>query len=769
MADNEIKIEVDVETDPSGFQDLERSARRGGKAAADAVSDEMARASAEVKREADQMAQAISRELSDIPPPRFEDRIVKPAKDAGNEAADKMADGLAGIDLSGLQGNILAGFALLGPIGEIAGEAIGEELADGASYGFSQNRNAILDEVRTGLSGSEIRAIGEASGEAFSDGFGEGIREIEQHGQLIANTMQGLDDSLDMEQAITAAETLRELWGVEVPESLEIARDLVTSGLAPDTITAYRQMADAQQRYQLDAEEINGVMEEFSSFMGRMGVDGATAWRVVGESARNNVFPTIDRAGEMFENFSISMQERSDEVRQALQLIGVDADEMFALFDAGRGAEAMAIINRALADTGSEADRTSAALAIYTSAWEGVVNPDLALELFSQVDAIGEVGTALDDGTRALEENRTAVDRIKTSATEGAAAWGTYADRGLGVVLDAHDAFNDAVAETVGNTEGATKAYGEFVTAADDQAVARGAELLSEFGRAADEAAGEVFDLDAAFAQLRGQFDGDQAIRDMHEKIRELTELEINATDVSYELGRGFDQTTEAGGMVAEQLEDVNAELVNAAEAFNEGKLSTEEMSAAQRDARGALLDVADQMNLNQEETLELIDTYGNVQSLVETTMRLKDEASSALDNIASKIDRIPGSKTISVQIRDNASRALSNIAGKVYRTASGGPVGAAAGGGLGAPVLVNDGGGMAGPESARLPDGDLVMLPFGSQVNTAEDTQRMLSNGTLGGVGTVINNYITVMGSVVGDREVREIVADAGRQGGVR
>lgn len=745
MQRNEIEIGVKVDSDPSGFDDLKRNAERGAQKAGDSIVDELNRAGDKVRREAGSMAQAIDRELDSIPPPRFEDKIVKPAREAGESAAGAIGEGMSLVDMAGVGASIAGGLALLGPIGEAAGAAIGDEVAAGLDYGFNQNRNRVMDAVRTGLSDSEIRSIGEDAGEAWGDGFGEGsARELEQAGQLIANTMEGIDDSLNMEQALKAADTLKQQWGVEVPESLQIARDLVTSGLAPDTITAYRQMAQAQQDYQLDAEELNGVMEEFSSFMGRLGIDGATAWRTIGEATRNNVFPTVDRAGEMFEEFSISMQERSTEVRQALQSIGVNADEMFALFDAGRGAEAMATINRALADTEDQSAQNTAALGIYRMAWEGVTDPQLALEIYSQVDAIGEVGDALDENIAAIEANQTAFDRLKRNVVELSGVWGQGLNKELGIFYDLLDSqvlepwnklMGDAGDESATLAETLADAASVVVDANDSFAVI--AEGIGRVGEESSSAADDVETLDEAFARLRGQFDGDQAVRNMHDNLRDLADMEINAKEATYELGVGFDQTTEAGGAVAAQLEQVQDDLLTVAEAFLNGKASTDQMRDAQKSARQSLLEVADQLNLTEAETEDLINRYGQVPDDVKTTISAVDNASASLDNIAGKLGRLPSYHTISVSVRDNATRSLNNIAGKISRREAGGPVAAAAAGGFGAPVLVNDGGGMAGPESARLPSGDVVVLPQGSSVNTAEDTQRILSGG--GGGGPVV------------------------------
>ena len=59
-------------------------------------------------------------------------------------------------------------------------------------------------------------------------------------------------------------------------------------------------------------------------------------------------------------------------------------------------------------------------------------------------------------------------------------------------------------------------------------------------------------------------------------------------------------------------------------------------------------------------------------------------------------------------------------------------------------------------------------MLPTGSKVNSAEDTERMVATGQLGG-GPTVNNHFTISGSVLAERDIREIVADALRQGGLR
>lgn len=796
MAGNEIEVDVKVDMDVQG---LERGAARATQTAQRAgqdIASEMDRAATRAEQAFDGVGDGIGRRLADIPPPRFEDRIVPAAAQAGDKAGSAVVDGLLGADYDSVGGFVTSILEQsLGPAGPIVGKLFGEELAAGIDAGFSANKNRAIDSVKFGLSGAQMNDVGRSAGDAWGAGFGESLTDVRDTALLLENQLGQLDSSLDLSGATRDAQALADVFGIEVPAGVETARRLISTGLVGTTEEAYALMGDAAQKYGSQTEEILDVVSEFAPVFDKMGVDGKRAYNIIGTAVSEGLLPNVSRAGELFEEFNIEMTDGAGRARPVVQALGLDFEEMQSKLANGKGDEALAQISTALLSVGDEATRNQLALTLFGSSIESASDPERVLELLAQADAVGEVGTAMDDATAAVEENTSGWDKFKRTLGEVGAILGGNLSTSLGVVYDllegnpidavtnGWDGFMNSVhgvTDALGLTDGAardtaeafeenkrkaeenTDAVGANRSAQDELHVALGGTKanLDDAALAAAAATSEMEDLDAQFDQLTSKFDGDKAIRKVYEDLARLSELSVEATGDIYDTGSGFDQTTEAGRTYSAQLETLQGNLAVMAQGHRDGTVTALELTSAQRATEAQLRAVAAQLDLTEAETQDLINRYAQVPDDVRTQIDLEGNAFDRTRELVARLRGLDGYRATSFVDTYQTTVFRSRVAGGNGYSADGGPVKAAAGGGGGQLTMVNE----RGPEIARLPDGDMVELPYGTTVMTAEDSARIRG----GGAGTTVINNITVMGSVHAEREIEGIVARGLRAGGI-
>lgn len=627
---------------------------------------------------------------------RLDDEITA----AGERGADGLSGALGDLDLSSMEGQIqdgitgaLAGAGAVGAAVALFGQLVGDEVAAGVKDGFNRASEEILTAARFGLSEAEIEEIGRATGGAFDRGFGESLSGLRETGAILESELGDLDAELDLSTAIPAAETLAQIWGVDIPESARLARNLVAQGLAPDTITAYRQMADAAQTYRGDQDEVFDTVSELTSMFARMGIDGSRGFAIVGDAAKSGQIE-VGQMAELFEEFVGQITDGS--AQDAIESIGLNWEETQARFANGEGAEVMSDINERLLTMKDRAQANTIAADLYGEAWAKVADPEIVLAILAQADAQGEVRDALDEGTAAVERSTTEWDKAKRTLQEfagvaseeaatafnqlaggveqladGFGLWGDASDNvqgkleavanlvgfGLAGPLGVFaDDVGDAAARMLGLGDGAEKVAHKLEKAGET-----GGSAGRRFDEAADGADALAGGLDEASiaadeleAELRGLFDfsADQLFRDIAEAGDELAETLKNGGAEAVGMGGAIDISTEAGRKLQAQMEGLTDILIEAGVAQADGSITADQLASAHSILRGQLESTGAAAGLTAGEVDDLIAKYLNVPSEVVTNLRAQDNATAVVKNLQTELSKLKD-KTITVTTRN--------------------------------------------------------------------------------------------------------------------
>ncbi len=686
------KVKVEVQ----GRQDLER---------AQEIADDL------------EKRRTVQVDVDDSELSRAGDKLEASLDDAGEAGADSIADHLGDIDFenigaSGLD-QLTGALGAVGPWGAVAasiGALFGDSLLEGFFNGWTSGRNDVVRQIRRTLTDQEIADIGEAAGELWRSGFGESLSQLKDVAALITDELADVDAAIDgtfnLDEATKSALTLSEVFEVDLTDSVNAVGKLLSSGLVESSEDGFAAIFDLAQLTGTQFDEALEVVTEFSSALASLGIDGAQGIDLIGQAIEMQLFPQVDQAGEVFEEFNEII--RTGGAAEALAEIGLSAQEMQGFLADGRGAEAMSLIAGILLDLDDRALAAALAAEIFGGNMALVSDPDIALQLLAQADGLREVGSGIKDANKELEAANPNLDQFKRGLSEGAADGASALNDALGVL-------SEGIVDWVDKMTGGALATEEFVGGAEDLATAarEGTPALEEITDGAAELAGEMVGATQSVEDFRAEIEGlfnftpDQLFREIADAGRELAEqLDADAAAAVGFQG-AIDVSTEAGSKLQAKMEDLNGTLVDAAIANANGELSSLDLARAQDELNRQFEQVASQAGLTTDQVEGLRQKYLSLPADVITTLSVIDNSTAVVKNLQSELAKLKD-KTITVTTR-NTIIAATAASTQVRERARGG---------------WTDGLTLVGEEGPELID-----VRGRAFVHTAAETRELLSN----------------------------------------
>lgn len=311
----------------------------------------------------------------------------------GQSIGSKIVDGLKG-SLSGLgrTGTALTGIGVLsaGLFVEGFGNAIAADQAN------------VVRAIQTGFSDAELARVGSAAADAYTAGFGESLNSLKDTAATILGELGQIDDDLDLEAATRQATILADVIGVDVAESVRLTRRLIANGLVPDTESGFDLLVASAQQFGNDFGEIFEVLQEFSPFFNRLGVDGATAANIIGEAWTQGLLPNIDRGAELFEEFIVEVSTGAEPARRAIEELGLSFTDIQNRLAAG-DPTALTDVADALLAIDDDARLAALSVDIFRTSIEGAADPRAVLQLLATADAVGAVSGEAQDSADTFE------------------------------------------------------------------------------------------------------------------------------------------------------------------------------------------------------------------------------------------------------------------------------------------------------------------------------------------------------------------------------
>ena len=220
------------------------------------------------------------------------------------------------------------------------------------------------------LSADEVTEYSKTAGDLYAENWGDSIQDVQQ---VVATAGQRLEDTTGDSLAAISEQILAvsDTWGEDYQSVIRSVTQLTDNGLAPSSQAALDLIVTGFQDGGNEAGDLLDTIDEYAQHWSAMGLSGEDALNQVIHGFQNGQ-RDADKMADAVKEMRIRIVENADPVREALEDIGVNANEVVdALLEGGPAArEAFLEVVGALKRGQDAGDDTSNAVAIIGTQFE---------------------------------------------------------------------------------------------------------------------------------------------------------------------------------------------------------------------------------------------------------------------------------------------------------------------------------------------------------------------------------------------------------------
>ncbi|MFJ2518649.1 hypothetical protein ACIOWF_06725 [Cellulosimicrobium cellulans] len=381
-----------------------RDRQRAAAAKATSVEDQLKAAQNEHREVTKQLEKATSDLNNEVD--------EQPAKWSGvksslGQAKDAFNDATGGV------GGLVAGLAAAA-----GGVAL---FSEAWSQGMELDTGVAKIEASLGLTQAQSAVAGEVAGALYADAYGESLTDVSSAVASVMSSITGMRDAseADLQAATAAAINFADAFETDVSEATRNAGVLITTGLAPDAMSAFDLMtASLQQVPEALRGEVMDATQEYSQYFAQLGLTGEESMGMLVAASANGQY-AIDKTGDALKELTIRATDMSTASVSAYELAGLSAEDMSAKFLAGGDVASGALSELVTGLQGIEdpTSRANAAIALFGTPLEDIGTDKIPAFLDSLSAAntgLGDVtGTASDMGETLRGDVATGWEQLK--------------------------------------------------------------------------------------------------------------------------------------------------------------------------------------------------------------------------------------------------------------------------------------------------------------------------------------------------------------------
>lgn len=235
----------------------------------------------------------------------------------------------------------------------------------------------------TGKSSEEAERYQGILENIYANNYGESFEDIASGMAEVRKQIGPVVDSWSDEaiQGFTeSAYALRDTFGYEVPESVRAANTMMEQ-FGIDGEYAMNLIASGAQNGLDYSGELLDSINEYSVQFQKVGLDADDMFKIFQKGADTGAF-NLDKIGDAVKEMSIRVIDGSDTTREGFETIGLNADEMSAKFAAGGESAKKAFKDtvKALASIEDPLAQNTAGVDLFGTMWEDL-GPDVVKQL----------------------------------------------------------------------------------------------------------------------------------------------------------------------------------------------------------------------------------------------------------------------------------------------------------------------------------------------------------------------------------------------------
>lgn len=293
------------------------------------------------------------------------------------------------------------------------GDAIGKALSSGFKVGvaaagaFTTTLVKIGTEYQsatgqisaaTGATGAELESLQGVMENVYGNNYGDSMADVADAVATVSQQMKGLSNG-ELQSVTEGAFALRDVFQYDVAESVRAANALVNNfGISGDD--AMNLIAAGAQNGLNFSGELLDTISEYSGQFAKVGIDADQMFQIMQAGADSGAW-NLDKVGDAIKEMSIRVVDGSDTTAAGFQAVGMDADIMAQKFAAGgeTAQQAFQETIQALAGMEDPVQQNIAGVNLFGTMWE-----DLGPEVVSQLASITDEAYAAGDELQKMQE-----------------------------------------------------------------------------------------------------------------------------------------------------------------------------------------------------------------------------------------------------------------------------------------------------------------------------------------------------------------------------
>ena len=244
---------------------------------------------------------------------------------------------------------------------------------------------------------------------------------LEEASQIVRNVKSYLPDGEDLATVSSYAAAIQKAYGVDSQESMKTAT-IMAQKFGVSIAEAYDVLAATMSTSPAEASNISDTLKEFSVQFSDLGYTAQETGAIIAQSIDQGVWD-VNKVGDAFKEANVRISEGSDEVRNALANMGLNAQSIVDAINAGDAAGALDIVIDKLGEVENATEQNKYGLAIFGTMWEDLGSEQI-LALGTAVKTLEDVSGAISEVTNHVEAAGNVFDRFWRGFSEGAAMSG---------------------------------------------------------------------------------------------------------------------------------------------------------------------------------------------------------------------------------------------------------------------------------------------------------------------------------------------------------
>ena len=250
----------------------------------------------------------------------------------------------------------------------------------------------------TGATGAELESLQGVMENVYGNNYGDSMADVADAVATVSQQMKGLSDG-ELQSVTEGAFALRDVFQCDVAESVRAANALVNNfGISGDD--AMNLIAAGAQNGLDFSGELLDTISEYSVQFAKVGIDADQMFQIMQAGADSGAW-NLDKVGDAIKEMSIRVVDGSDTTAAGFQAVGMDADIMAQKFAAGgeTAQQAFQETIQALAGMEDPVQQNIAGVNLFGTMWE-----DLGPEVVSQLASITDEAYAAGDELQKMQE-----------------------------------------------------------------------------------------------------------------------------------------------------------------------------------------------------------------------------------------------------------------------------------------------------------------------------------------------------------------------------